>query len=64
MRILVTGLCGNYGGVESFFYGYFNEIIKIDEDITFDVLGYKGVVDADRVIAVGEIGRASCRERV
>ena len=53
MRILVTGLCGNYGGVESFFYGYFNEIIKIDEDITFDVLGYKGVVDADKVIAAG-----------
>lgn len=53
MRILVTGLCGNYGGVESFFYGYFNEIIKIDKDITFDVLGYKDVVDADRVIAAG-----------
>ena len=55
MKILVTGLCNNYGGIESFFFGYFREIIRQHKDITFDILGYNGVVNEEEIINSGGI---------
>lgn len=53
MRILVTGLCNNLGGVESFFFGYFREIKKLKLDVNFDVLGFHGVVYSEEIIKAG-----------
>ena len=53
MRILVTGVCNNMGGIESFFHSYFSELLKCYHDIQFDVLGYNGYVFQNEIVMAG-----------